>query len=115
MEDIFIEGDLIECEYCSRVWDGNAQCPCMGFFDDYLENNIKGTYIKENNIEENNIEEIIVKLSKKKNKKKCREKKKINKLEQRVNDLEKKVNNLSNQLIKQGHLIRKEIDGYIIL
>ena len=20
--------DLIECEYCSRIWDGNAQCPC---------------------------------------------------------------------------------------
>tara|TARA_B100000575_G_scaffold280784_1_gene270707 strand:- start:6876 stop:7406 length:531 start_codon:yes stop_codon:yes gene_type:complete len=22
------EEDLIECEGCSRVWDGNAQCPC---------------------------------------------------------------------------------------
>ena len=22
------EEDLIECDGCSRVWDGNAQCPC---------------------------------------------------------------------------------------
>jgi hypothetical protein len=22
------EEDLVECEGCSRVWDGNAQCPC---------------------------------------------------------------------------------------
>jgi len=25
--------NLIECQYCSRVWDGNAQCPCMGSGD----------------------------------------------------------------------------------
>ena len=22
------EDDLYTCEYCSRTWDGNAQCPC---------------------------------------------------------------------------------------
>ena len=27
--------DLIECSYCSRIWDGNAQCPCTLYSDDY--------------------------------------------------------------------------------
>ena len=26
--------DLIECSYCSRIWDGNAQCPCTLYSDD---------------------------------------------------------------------------------
>jgi hypothetical protein len=30
------EEDLIECEGCSRVWDGNAQCPC-GMDEDIFE------------------------------------------------------------------------------
>lgn len=25
---------LITCEYCSRVWDGNAQCPCTMYLSD---------------------------------------------------------------------------------
>ena len=23
------EVDMMECEYCGRIWDGNAQCPCF--------------------------------------------------------------------------------------
>jgi len=30
------EEDLVECEGCSRVWDGNAQCPC-GMNEDTFE------------------------------------------------------------------------------
>lgn len=26
-----IDNDLIECNLCGRVWDGNAQCPCSLF------------------------------------------------------------------------------------
>ena len=24
--------DMITCDHCSRVWDGNAQCPCWEFY-----------------------------------------------------------------------------------
>ena len=35
-EESFEEEDLTECEDCSRVWDGNAQCPC-GMDQDIFE------------------------------------------------------------------------------
>ena len=33
-EELSEEEDLIECDGCHRVWDGNAQCPCG--MDDYI-------------------------------------------------------------------------------
>ena len=26
--------DMITCDHCSRVWDGNAQCPCILYLSD---------------------------------------------------------------------------------
>ena len=30
--------NLIECPHCSRIWDGNAQCPCKLYSDDSDDN-----------------------------------------------------------------------------
>ena len=32
--DQYDNSDLIECSHCSRIWDGNAQCPCTLYSDD---------------------------------------------------------------------------------
>jgi hypothetical protein len=32
---IIVDGiDMMECDYCRLVWDGNAQCNCGGEADD---------------------------------------------------------------------------------
>ena len=34
LNDKFDNGELIQCEYCNNIWDGNAQCDCnLNFYD----------------------------------------------------------------------------------
>ena len=55
--------DLIECEYCSRIWDGNAQCPCRMYDssdEESEEINVYTEWLQENGDIPNDLNTIWV-------------------------------------------------------
>ena len=40
-----IENGLFQCDYCSNIWDGCAQCPCWGSGDARESASIKNVCI----------------------------------------------------------------------
>lgn len=48
---------MLTCEYCQRVWDGNAQCPCwMERWDTFSDSEEIGTPVVKKSIFKKNVQ-----------------------------------------------------------